>query len=200
MGRNKIGSILTQSRKLYSFKGKKVANHSVRKTSLGQLLDSNVAETFVAQHAGMKSIDSLKSYKSPGVMKISEMSDVLTSVKRDIIIAKENNIVKQNPVSGDIDFSCSQSSCIAKDISQVMILEIARITRSTLMLTLVNLLIVQGNVVSFSQVMKKIDCFNLYDLSDFYLILIALLFIVTMFKLLLRYFLSLIKNVEHVNA
>ena len=111
MGRNKIGSILTQSRKLYSFKGKKVANHSVRKTSLGQLLDSNVAETFVAQHAGMKSIDSLKSYKSPGVMKISEMSDVLTGVKRDIIVAKENTIIsKQNPVSSDIDFSWSQSS------------------------------------------------------------------------------------------
>lgn len=35
--------------------GSKVANHSVRKTSIGHLLDGNVPETYVAQLSGHKS-------------------------------------------------------------------------------------------------------------------------------------------------
>ena len=44
--------------------GSKVANHSVSKTSIGQLLDENTPETFVAQLSGHKNLQSLQSYKS----------------------------------------------------------------------------------------------------------------------------------------
>jgi len=44
--------------------GSKVTNHSVRKTSIGRLLDVNAPETFVAQPSGHKNLQSLQSYKS----------------------------------------------------------------------------------------------------------------------------------------
>ena len=53
-------------RKRFKFRGKKVANHSVRKTGIGRMLDSDLPETYVAQQEGMKCSDSLKSYKAPG--------------------------------------------------------------------------------------------------------------------------------------
>jgi len=64
MGKNQLGNILTKASKICNFKGKKVANHSVRKTGISRLLDADVPSIFVAQHSGMASIDSLKSYKT----------------------------------------------------------------------------------------------------------------------------------------
>ena len=64
MEKNTIGEILTLARKKFGFSGRKVANHSVRKTGIGRLLDSGVPELYVAQHSGTSSMDSLKSYKS----------------------------------------------------------------------------------------------------------------------------------------
>lgn len=48
MGHITIGDIRTKARKIYGFSGK-VANHSVRKTGIGRLLDSNMPEIYVAQ-------------------------------------------------------------------------------------------------------------------------------------------------------
>ena len=79
MGKNKIGSVLTNARKMFGIPGRKVANHSVRKTSIGRLLDANLAETFVVQHAGMKSLDSLKAYKCANKSQIHEMSAILSN-------------------------------------------------------------------------------------------------------------------------
>ena len=79
MGSNKIGSILRNAGKTFGFKGRKVANHSVRKTGIGRLLDANLAERFVAQHAGMKSIESLNEYKCANTTQISHMSAILSN-------------------------------------------------------------------------------------------------------------------------
>ena len=79
LGHNSIGSILTIARKKFGFKGRKVSCHFVRKTCLSRLLDANVPEVFVAQHAGMKSIDSLSSYKAGGPKQISTISSVLSN-------------------------------------------------------------------------------------------------------------------------
>ena len=64
LGKNKLGEILGQASKLFGFSGREVANHSVRKTSIGKLLDAQVPDIFVAQHSGHKNTDSLKNYKS----------------------------------------------------------------------------------------------------------------------------------------
>ena len=44
--------------------GKKIANHSVRKTSISRLLDGGTPEHFAAQLSGHKNLQSLSSYKS----------------------------------------------------------------------------------------------------------------------------------------
>ena len=59
-----------------------MSNHSVRKTGIGRLLDANVPEIYVAQHSGMKSIDSL-SYKDANEESQVKMSDILNRNKKN---------------------------------------------------------------------------------------------------------------------
>ena len=70
---------MTEARKKFSFSGKKVACHSVRKTGLSRLLDAEVPDVFVAQHAGMKSTESLSSYKAAGPAQMAKISNVLSN-------------------------------------------------------------------------------------------------------------------------
>ena len=72
---------------------KKIANHSVRKTSIGRLLDANCPETFVAQLSGHKSLNSLSHYKVPSAKHQRVMSNVLSG-------AQENqSILVSSPVN-----------------------------------------------------------------------------------------------------
>ena len=66
LGKNEIGKFLSTAAKNAGLhrEGKKVTNHSVRKTSISRLLDAHVPENFVAQLSGHKSGESLQSYKS----------------------------------------------------------------------------------------------------------------------------------------
>ena len=66
LGKNEIGKFLSTAAKRAGLQkeGKKVTNHSVRKTCISRLLDADVPENFVAQLSGHKSTDSLQSYKS----------------------------------------------------------------------------------------------------------------------------------------
>ena len=79
MGKNKISEMLPEARKLLKLPGK-VANHSVRKTGISQLLDADIPEIFVAQHSGMKNTDSLKAYKSASEKHQVRMSNVLNDI------------------------------------------------------------------------------------------------------------------------
>ena len=56
LGKNEIGKFLKTAADEASLQrqGSKVTNHSVRKTSIGRLLDANTPETFVAQLSGHK--------------------------------------------------------------------------------------------------------------------------------------------------
>ncbi|XP_073237757.1 sushi, von Willebrand factor type A, EGF and pentraxin domain-containing protein 1-like [Porites lutea] len=66
LGKNEIGKFLSTAAKtagLHS-EGKKVTNHSVRKTCISRRLDAHVSDNFVAQLSGHKSRESLQSYKS----------------------------------------------------------------------------------------------------------------------------------------
>ena len=66
LGKNEIGKFLSTAAKNAGLhrEGKKVTNHSVRKTCISRLLDAHVPENFVAQLSGHKSGESLQSYKS----------------------------------------------------------------------------------------------------------------------------------------
>ena len=55
---------------------KKVSNHSVRKTSVGRLLEADVQPNFVAQLSGHKNLKSLDSYHSASLKRQREMSAI----------------------------------------------------------------------------------------------------------------------------
>ena len=67
LGKNEIGKFLKDAfaeAKLDDKNKKKVSNHSVRKTSVGRLLEADVEPNFVAQLSGHKNLKSLDSYHS----------------------------------------------------------------------------------------------------------------------------------------
>ena len=53
-------------------------NHSVRKTSVGRLLEADVQPNFVAQLSGHKNLKSLDSYHSASLKRQQEMSAILS--------------------------------------------------------------------------------------------------------------------------
>ena len=57
---------------------RKLTNHTVRKTSIGRLLDGNFPENYVMQLSGHKSIQSLSAYKSASSSHQRQMSDTLS--------------------------------------------------------------------------------------------------------------------------
>lgn len=119
MGKNKIGEILSKARRRFGFGGRKIANHTVRKTGIGRLLDADVPEIFVAQHAGMACTDSLKSYKSAGKKQIREMSTVLSEKSSCTLDAPSNSYSSDNisPSSSQTNvLSSSQSSSMTSSM------------------------------------------------------------------------------------
>ena len=87
MGVNTISKILSDAKKRFNLGGN-VSNHSVRKTGISCLLDSDIPELYDAQHSGMKSIDSLGSYKVVDKDNQNKMSNILNS---SIEIDNKNN-------------------------------------------------------------------------------------------------------------
>ena len=75
-GKNQIGKFLSTVAKNVDLhrEGKKVTNHSVRKTCISRLLDANVPENLVAQLSGHKGTESLQSYKSTSAKHQKRMS------------------------------------------------------------------------------------------------------------------------------
>ena len=59
--------------------GRKLSNHSVRKTIISRLLDAGIPENFVTQLSGHKILQSLGSYKSASLAHQRQMSDTLQS-------------------------------------------------------------------------------------------------------------------------
>ena len=78
--KNEIGKFLSTAAKNAGLhrEGKKVTNHSVRKTCISRLLDADVPENFVAQLSGHKSTESLQSYKSTSAKHQKRMSLTLS--------------------------------------------------------------------------------------------------------------------------
>lgn len=80
LGKNSIGKFLSQAARSAGLpqKSKKLANHSVRKTSISRLLDAGTPENFVCQLSGHKNLQSLSTYKSASINHQQFMSDTLT--------------------------------------------------------------------------------------------------------------------------
>ena len=110
MGKNKISEMLPEARKLLKLPGK-VANHSVRKTGISQLLDADIPEIFVAQHSGMKNTDSLKAYKNASEKHQVRMSNVLNDITNNkqedtnVIISSGGNNDKSSSMFVGATFS-----------------------------------------------------------------------------------------------
>ena len=83
LGKNEIGKFLKESAEVVLNKQqgtkKKFTNHSVRKTSIGRLLDGNVEANYVAQLSGHKNLKSLDSYKSASLKNQRAMSAILSN-------------------------------------------------------------------------------------------------------------------------
>ncbi|KAK3707289.1 hypothetical protein QZH41_004233 [Actinostola sp. cb2023] len=88
LGKNQIGKFLKESVEAIqagdnqnpTSKKRKLTNHSVRKTSIGRLLDADVQTNYVAQLSGHKNLKSLDSYKSASLKHQRNMSAILSGV------------------------------------------------------------------------------------------------------------------------
>ena len=82
--KNEISKLLTPAAKNVGLQRKeaKVANRSVRKTSIGRLLDANTPETIVAYLSRQKILQSLQSYKSAKDHHQRQMSYILSRVNK----------------------------------------------------------------------------------------------------------------------
>ena len=85
-----------------------MANHSVRKTSIGKFLDANIPEVYVAQHSGHNNTDSLKNYKAASVTHRFQMSHILSASNKENIkpatsISKSSStIITRKQVTCDV--------------------------------------------------------------------------------------------------
>ena len=95
LGKNEIGKFLKDafaSAKLDETNKKKVSNHSVRKTSVGRVLEAGVQPNFVAQLSGYKNLKSLDSYHSASLKRQREMSTVLNRGRGTSAQFEENQV------------------------------------------------------------------------------------------------------------
>ena len=96
LGKNEIGKFLKDAfaaAKLDDTNKKKVSNHSVRKTSVGRLLEADVQPNFVAQLSGHKNLKSLDSYHSASLKRQREMSAILNREPGTSAQSEENQVV-----------------------------------------------------------------------------------------------------------
>lgn len=82
LGKNKIGEFLTKAAKNAGLAGN-VTNHSVRKTCISRLMDTEVPLNYVAQLSGHKNLKSLDSYKTASDEHQRKMSLVLSGGKKN---------------------------------------------------------------------------------------------------------------------
>ena len=76
---------MTQSRRRF-------LNHSVRKTSVGRLLEADVQSNFVAQLSGHKHLKCLDSYHSTSLKRQREMSAILNREPATSAQSEENQV------------------------------------------------------------------------------------------------------------
>ena len=83
LGKNQLGRFMSGAVSAAGLQSgeRKLTNHTVRKTSIGRLLDGNFPENYVMQLSGHKNIQSLSAYKSASLSHQRQMSDTLSRQK-----------------------------------------------------------------------------------------------------------------------
>ena len=91
LGKNQIGQFLPKAAKNAGLQacGRKLSNHSVRKTSISRLLDAGISENFVTQLNGHKNFQSLRVLSI--MPKIPEISVGIQMV-RSVSASSDRNI------------------------------------------------------------------------------------------------------------
>ena len=107
LGKNEIGKFMIRVAKQAEpdvSDGKKIANHTVRKTTIGQLINNNVPESLIIQHSGHWRVEFLSSYKAPSFSYQRQMSHYLShstqSQKKPAAPETSPACVQSTPMSG----------------------------------------------------------------------------------------------------
>ena len=111
LGKNQLGKFLSDAVSAAGLQSgkRKVCNHSVRKTSIGRLLDANFPEKYVMQLSGHKNIQSLSAYKSASLGHQRQMSDALSG-RKESATASSSDINSDDSVKVPSVFSIGYSS------------------------------------------------------------------------------------------
>ena len=80
LGKHSISSLLKDAASEAGLSGKRITNHSGRKTGVKRLLDDNVSPQYIAQLTGHKSVTSLASYAEAGITVQRKMSKTIATV------------------------------------------------------------------------------------------------------------------------
>ena len=105
LGKNQIGQFLPKAAKKAGLQacGRKLSNHSVRKTSL---LDAGIPENFVTQLSGHKNLQSLSSYKSASLAhQEQQIPPPNSSVHKPVFPVNQSSSLFQCSVSNQSRFS-----------------------------------------------------------------------------------------------
>ena len=116
LGKNKLGEFLSKAapfvnlENLHNKKSRsKVSNHSARKTSITNLLNSNIHPLHVSQLSGHKNIESLNSYHTASKSQQKRMSQVLSSSISSSANISEPLQKQIQPLSNEITIPSNKS-------------------------------------------------------------------------------------------
>ena len=128
LGKNQLGKFLSAAADAAGLQAgsKKLSNHSVRKTSIGTLLEANFPENYVMQLSGHKNIQSLGAYKSAYLRHQRQMSDTLSRNQAEISPQPTPSIVnivsssRTSSSTAHAVFACARISAINNCTFQIM--------------------------------------------------------------------------------
>lgn len=113
LGKNEIGKLLSKAAQNAGLPGR-VTNHSVRKTCISRLLDSDVPVNFVAQLSGHHNLKSLDAYKSASTQHQRKMSFALSRTEN----TEPSTVSSSSTMSSVVDIQHKPNQSITKNVEE----------------------------------------------------------------------------------
>ena len=88
LGVHSISSLMKDAAHEAGLSGKRITNHSGRKTGVKRLLDENVSPQYIAQLTGHKSVGSLASYAEADIIMQKKMSKTIASTSKTSVLPR----------------------------------------------------------------------------------------------------------------
>ena len=116
LGKHSISSLLKDAASEAGLSGKRITNHSGRKTGVKRLLDDNISPQYIAQLTGHKSVTSLASYAEADITVQRKMSKTIASTTKTSVEFKHQSQGcstqprKDSPVSSSSTDSATHSA------------------------------------------------------------------------------------------